>query len=170
APVPSVDKILRVLVAPPGSVGSAGAPVLPEAKERSFPDYLAREAENRSLGEAGELFVVRFEQARLLKERRERLAAAVEHVSRSRGDGAGYDILSYETSGKERLIEVKTTSFGKYTPFYVSRNELAVSREQKDRYFLYRLFAFRTDARLFHSKGALDKTFSLEPDQWIASP
>jgi hypothetical protein len=170
AAAPSVDEILRALVAAPGSISGAGAPALPEIKERIFPDYLAREAENRSLGEAGEMFVMRYEQARLVAEGKDRLAASVEHVSRSRGDGAGYDILSFEPSGHERLIEVKTTSFGKYTPFYVSRNELAVSREQKDRYFLYRLFAFRTEAKLFHCRGALDQTFALEADQWIARP
>lgn len=44
-------------------------------------DYLEREARNRSLGLAGELLVM---------------------------DGAGYDILSFDTDGRERFIEVKT--------------------------------------------------------------
>jgi hypothetical protein len=39
------------------------------------------------------------------------------------GDGAGYDILSFDPSGKERLIEVKTTNGAAKTPFFLTRNE-----------------------------------------------
>jgi hypothetical protein len=59
-----------------------------------------------------------------------RLAAQVSHISVERGDGLGYDILSFEPDSRERLIEVKTTRFGEYTPFYVSANELEVSRQE----------------------------------------
>jgi hypothetical protein len=48
------------------------------------------------------------------------LAAKVEHVSRTRGDGLGFDVLSFDEQGKERYIEVKTTAFAKETPFFVS--------------------------------------------------
>ncbi|BAS06695.1 hypothetical protein AHiyo4_01170 [Arthrobacter sp. Hiyo4] len=44
-------------------------------------------------------------------------------MSKTRGDGLGYDILSFEESGKERLLEVKTTKSRAETPFFVSRNE-----------------------------------------------
>ncbi len=57
----------------------------------------------------------------------ERFADRIEHTSRTRGDHAGYDILSFEASGQERLIEVKTTKYGASTPFFVSRNEGATS-------------------------------------------
>ena len=43
-----------------------------------------------------------------------RLAARVDRVSETRGDGLGYDVLSFETSGRERLIEVKTTNYGAF--------------------------------------------------------
>ena len=86
------------------------------ARERLRPqqgvDYLAIEAANRSLGPAGEEFVLRFEVARLVRAGQERLAVMVELVSETRGDGLGYDVLSFEISGRERLIEVKTTSYG----------------------------------------------------------
>ena len=132
-------------------------------------NYLAREARNKSLGDAGEQFVLRFEQARLVKAGQERLATKIEHVAQTKGDAEGYDILSYEESGRERLIEVKTTGLGVKTPFFVSRNEVATSREQLDRYHLYRVFDFRTSPRLFYLKGALDATCRLDPYQYSAT-
>ena len=95
-----------------------------------------REARNRSLGAAGEAFVLIYERARLIKLGKEDLAEKIEHTSKDRGDGAGFDILSFEETGAERLIEVKTTKYGRETPFFVSRNELAVSKETEDRYHL----------------------------------
>lgn len=88
-------------------------------------DYLAQEARNRSLGKAGELFVMELEVRRLHGAGKTRLADRVDHASVSQGDGLGYDVLSFEEDGRERLIEVKTTAFGELTPFFVSRNELA---------------------------------------------
>lgn len=84
---------------------------------------------------AGELFVAEFESRRLHALGLSRLSERVEHVSRTRGDGLGYDVLSFDADGRERYIEVKTTAFGQETPFYVSRNELACSdacREQSN--------------------------------------
>lgn len=86
-------------------------------------DYLEREAYNISLGTAGEEFIGQFEHWRLNSLGQSRLADKVDHVSKSKGDGLGYDILSFETNGKERFIEVKTTRFGKDTPFFVSKGE-----------------------------------------------
>jgi hypothetical protein len=37
-----------------------------------------------------------------------------------------YDIASFAPDGQERLIEVMTTNGRERTPFYISRNELAV--------------------------------------------
>ncbi len=71
-------------------------------------DYLALEARNQSLGKAGEELVLRVEMDRLRREGASRLADRIEHVSHTRGDGLGYDVLSFESTGRERLIEVKT--------------------------------------------------------------
>lgn len=133
-------------------------------------NYLEREARNASLGYAGEEFVLRFERERLLRLDRGSLADRVEHVAVTAGDGAGFDILSYERDGSDRFIEVKTTAYGKQTPFFVTRNELAVSRGAHDRYHLYRLFRFREDPRLYSINGALDRICRLEPIQFSARP
>jgi hypothetical protein len=147
------------------------------ASEAEFPselkaykrDYLAREAANRSLGFAGEAFVVEYEHWRLVELGQPKLADRVQHVSLSLGDGLGYDVLSFETDGQERFIEVKTTTFGKDTPFFVSRGELSLSKQVKEQFHLYRLFEFRKEPRLFDLAGQLDQHCVLDPVTYRAS-
>lgn len=141
-------------------------PLLFKAVKR---DYLEREAQNQSLGLAGEEFIVKFEHWRLIALGQQRLADKVDHVSQSKGDGLGYDVLSFDADGKERFIEVKTTSFGRATPFFISRGELALSQGAKEQFHLYRLFEFRKAPRLFDLKGALDQHCVLDSVTYRAS-
>lgn len=171
--IPSVDDILSSLVAPPAARGRVDRarenPLAPFSTLRKpRVDYIRRESMNAALGAAGEDYVVNFERARLIAAHQERLANKIEHISKTRGDGAGYDVLSYETSGRERLIEVKTTRYGAQTPFFVTRNEVAVSEQEAERYHLYRVFAFRRAPRLFGLAGSLSRNFSLSPTQYLA--
>jgi hypothetical protein len=172
AVVPSVDDILASLVEPP-SADPEKSQYSSSARESRPPrlgvDYLALEANNQSLGEAGEEFVLRFEIARLVSVGQGPLASKVERVSKTRGDGLGYDILSFEASGHERLIEVKTTSYGSSTPFYVTRREVALSREAAGRFQLYRPYDFRRRPRLFCKPGPIEHSFGLEPSQFVAT-
>lgn len=131
-------------------------------------DYLAQEARNRSLGRAGELFVLELEARRLHAAGKKALSERVEHVAATQGDGLGFDVLSFEESGRERLIEVKTTSFGELTPFYVSRNELARSEADAMRYQLYRVFDFRRQPRLFNLEGAIGIHCQLDAVSYLA--
>lgn len=131
-------------------------------------DYLAREARNRELGLAGEEFVVAIERARLIAAGKERLADRVDHVSMSRGDGLGFDVLSFEATGADRFVEVKTTAFGKETPFYLSRGEIEFSKQYSASFQLYRLFDFRREPRLFQLKGAVDRHCHLDPVTFVA--
>jgi len=135
---------------------------------RPLANYLELEARNRSLGLAGEEFAIRFEGERLWRAGQKRLADKIEHVARTRGDGEGYDILSFKESGEERLIEVKTTTFGPYTPLFVTRNELDVSEERPDEYYIYRLFDFRDDPKLFFVPGDISMSFDIEATQFVA--
>jgi hypothetical protein len=132
-------------------------------------DYLEREALNQSLGLAGEQFIVQYEHWRLAELGEHRLADRVEHVSQSQGDGLGYDVLSFDSDGRERFIEVKTTSFGRETPFFVSRGELNLSRSKETQFHLYRLFEFRNAPRLFGLIGSLDKHCLLDPITYKAT-
>ena len=141
---------------------------LPGRTRRAPVDYLQLEAQNRALGLRGEEFVLNFERERLVAAGKERLAAQVTHTSVHEGDGAGYDVLSYEEDSRERLIEVKTTKFGEYTPFYVSRNEVEVSRIEAPAYHLYRLYEFGPAACLYMRPGPLDESFTLDCASFIA--
>ncbi|MEZ5643059.1 MAG: DUF3883 domain-containing protein [Burkholderiaceae bacterium] len=87
---------------------------------------LRREAQNQFLGAAGEEFVLRYGTG-LRQQASPRSPACGARLSRSRGDGLGYDILSFEADGHERSLEVKTTNFGKKHRFFVSRGELQFS-------------------------------------------
>jgi len=168
--VPEVNDILSILTDPPAPVVPRNTTREPPARRPLFTlNYLEREARNRSLGRAGEEFVVNFERARLIRAGREALANKIEHTARMQGDGAGFDILSFETTGRERLIEVKTTKYGRETPFFVTQNELSVSESQAAGYHLYRLFTFRSTPRLFTLNGALSVSCTLSASTFLAT-
>lgn len=131
-------------------------------------DYVSREARNVSLGRAGEEFVLNYERARLREAGRHSLADRVEHIAATAGDGVGFDVRSFESNGRDRLIEVKTTAHGKSTPFYVTRNEIAVSIARRDSYSLYRVFGFRTDPRLYTLPGSIESNFKTTAVQFEA--
>lgn len=132
-------------------------------------DYLQREAHNRSLGIAGEEFVLQLEHWRLIALGQDKLADKVEHVSKTKGDGLGYDVLSFENDGRERFIEVKTTAFGKETPFFVTQNELRFSKSAANQFHLYRLFEFRKQPRIFDLQGEISQHCQLDPISFRAS-
>ena len=132
-------------------------------------DYLEREAQNRSLGSAGEEFAIRYERWRLAELGVHQLAEQVKHVSKEEGDGLGYDIRSFEPNGTERFIEVKTTRFGERTPFFVSANELRFARDNAPRFRLYRLYDFKAVPRMFELAGSVEQHCSLDPTTFRAS-
>lgn len=132
-------------------------------------DFLERESRNRSLGKAGEEFIVDFERWQLLKLGLGQLADKVDHVAKSQGDGLGYDVLSFEPNGRERFIEVKTTAFGEETPFFVTSNELSFAREAGEQFKLCRVFDFRAAPRFFELAGPVEQHFYLDPATYRAS-
>lgn len=132
-------------------------------------DYFERESRNRSLGKAGERFIVQYEQWRLETAGFGQLANQVDHVAETQGDGLGYDVLSFETDGRKRYIEVKTTAHDAATPFFVSLNELEFSREQSERFRLYRLFHFRTAPKFFELSGLIEQHCHLDTATYKAS-
>jgi hypothetical protein len=168
--VPDVTDILRALTDPPRPAAATSRVREQTAEYLPRPiNYLERESRNQSLGLAGEQFVINFERARLISHGRDELAAKIEHVSRFRGDAEGFDVLSFDITGKERMIEVKTTKYGRETPFFVSRNEVRVSQARSERYHLYRVFAFRDAPHLFTLKGSLSSTCTLDPSTYVAT-
>jgi hypothetical protein len=126
-------------------------------------DYVAREARNQSLGKAGEEYAVQFERWRLIDGGLSKFADKVEHISETKGDGLGFDILSFESSDRERFIEVKTTAFAKETPFFLTHTELDRSRADSDQFFLYRVFEFRQEPKMFTLHGSVERHCILDP-------
>ncbi len=131
---------------------------------------MRRDAENRRLGRLGEEFVLDLEQRRLREQGRDDLAGRVEWIAQTKGDGIGFDILSFSEDDEcERLVEVKTTGLGKFFPFYVTRTEVRCSQDTDQRYHLYRVFDFSTSPRLYVLRGSLSETCRLDPVQYRAA-
>ncbi|MBQ0961912.1 DUF3883 domain-containing protein [Ideonella sp. 4Y11] len=142
----------------------------PAYRRRPFRrDYLEREARNRTLGRAGEEFIVDYERWRLLRLGLGQLADKVDHVAKTYGDGLGYDVLSFEADGQHRYIEVKTTAFSEETPFFVTSNELRFAREALTQFKLCRVFDFRAAPRFFELAGPIEQHFYLDPATYKAS-
>lgn len=114
-------------------------------------DFASRDEANRQLGRAGEQWVLGYEQQRLQDAGQAELFQRLDWVSDRLGDGAGYDILSYDATDRPRYIEVKTTNGAHKSAFIISRNELEFAQESGDAFHLYRVFQFRRDANALHA-------------------
>lgn len=132
-------------------------------------DFAARDEANRLLGRNGEQWVLGFEQQRLQDAGRAELFQRIDWVSDRLGDGAGYDILSYDAADQPRYIEVKTTNGAHSSAFIITHNELEFSQESGDAFHLYRVFQFRTTPLLYMLRGDVSKHLHLEPIDYRAS-
>jgi hypothetical protein len=132
-------------------------------------DVAERDARNRALGRAGEERVLAHERASLLAAARTDLAERIRWVSHVDGDGAGYDIRSFDVDGGDRLIEVKTTNGWERTPFHITRNELAIAQAHRDDWRLVRLWNFAREPRGFELRPPLEAHVSLMATGYQAS-
>jgi hypothetical protein len=90
-------------------------------------------------------------------------------VAEEDGDVAGYDVLSFDPSGRERLLEVKTTNGSARTPFFLTRNECALALERPADWRRYRVHLFAKEPRIFTIAPPLEKSVTLRPETWRAS-
>jgi hypothetical protein len=142
-------------------------------RKGKVPDRSAQDARNRALGLAGELAVITFEQRWLRENGREDLVEKVRHVSFVEGDGAGYDVASFELDGSKKFIEVKTTRDGAETDFFISANEVEFSKRHSGSFCLYRVYAFdpaHSLGNFYVRRGSLTEAtaLTLEPVQYWA--
>lgn len=151
----------------PSAEDRVGTPAL-ERLVRRF-DPAERDARNRALGKEGEKLIFEHERRRLASAGRDDLAKRVEWTSQERGDGAGYDIRSFENDGRERLIEVKTTNGAALTPFYLSENERAFSEERPDAFKLLRLYDFVSKPSAFELAPPLHAQLTLSATNYRAN-
>jgi len=142
----------------------------PETHGRKV-DYGLLQEESKRVGDRGEEFVFNFEKATLEREGRADLAADVLWVAREVGDGAGYDIRSFNLDGGLRYIEVKSTKLGALTPFYITSAELDFALRHREDYAIYRVFDVDSDAPEFYVlEGDLDTLLAVEPVTYRARP
>lgn len=137
--------------------------VSPKPKRKR--DYIAEAAENSKIGSLGEKIVLENEKKRLKKSKNK-----VIHVSES-DDSKGYDIESVDNNGKPIYIEVKATTGPWDTPFYISQNEIDVSKEKGKQYVLKRLYNIKkSKADFYEIKGPLENSgkINLEKVNYIA--
>jgi len=130
-------------------------------------NYIEQEQRNSRLGLLGEEYALNYERWRLQEAGKDSLAERIEWTAQEQGDGAGFDIHSYEYNGTDRFIEVKTTKLGERTPIYFSRNELEFSKQYSSVFYLYRLFNFSTTPNLFIKSGALNQVSRAETVSFI---
>lgn len=168
-PTPATATLLRIV--PPPTLRNEPPPndVERALEIASRFDAAGRDARNRILGRAGEERVLAHERAALTGAGRADLAKRVRWVSEEDGDGAGYDIASFEPDGHARLIEVKTTRGWERTPFHITRNELAVAAERRREWCLLRLWDFSREAKAFELRPPLDRHVTLIATTFQAS-
>ena len=174
APLPAAQaaEAARLYIGPAPAFAKSEATISAQTSLRRLVrkfDPAARDERNRELGERGEALVYEAEQVRLREQDREDLSRKVRWVSKEDGDGAGFDIRSYNPDGSERLIEVKTTNGTSRTPFYISENERAFSEERQDAFRLLRLYDFSRVPQAFELAPPLESALALRPVNWRAS-
>jgi hypothetical protein len=122
-------------------------------------------------GLLGEEFVLNAERRRLRKAGKHDLAAKVHWISQS-SVGEGFDIVSYESSGSKRFIEVKST-VGLSKSFEMSDNEWMTACRLGDAYYICRVtkvrlkptVAYYCNPKQLEKDGKVTKT----PSGWCIS-
>ncbi len=92
-------------------------------------NYLVEQMHKTELGLIGELYVAKYEEDN---------GCTVEHISIC-DDSAGYDIKSVKNN-LTKHIEVKTTTGGLESSFFMSKNELDFMRQNESTYKIYRVY------------------------------
>ncbi|MBU2445684.1 MAG: DUF3883 domain-containing protein [Bacteroidetes bacterium] len=166
-PSKHIDALLgKLILSQPPKFSKLEKSKHPSFKGSKIMDRSYRELKNIQLGRAGELLVMNYECEILVSGGRKDLAQKIIHVSELEGDGAGYDIKSFQLDGKTKYIEVKTTRGSANTPFFITWTELEFSKQNYDDYYLYRVFDFDSasnSGRLFVVQGKVNDSFNLSP-------
>lgn len=166
APVETLDPL-----GPPESAPNTERPTRSQNRIGRRVDFAALEANNRSLGSAGEMAIVEFERRTHQSVGRVDLASRVRHAAVEDGDGLGYDVLSFDAVSADPLfIEVKTTRYSRELPFYVTRNEVDFSAEAGASFRLARVYQFGRRAGHFRLAGPLRESMWLNPQTYIGGP
>lgn len=133
-------------------------------------DYIRKAKEDHITGLKGEEIALNIERKRV-EEMDLDPDIYVKYVA-DISDTFGYDIESVDyVNGKlEKIfIEVKATRDIKDTTFYVSRNELNVSKEKELNYQIFRIYDVTSQTpKYYRSNGRIDENFYLDPISYSA--
>lgn len=139
---------------------------------RTKADYNKINISKEKVGKDSEKLVYDLEKERLMKENREDIAEKVFWESEENGDGAGYDIKSFEKKDEEYIeiyIEVKGTNKSINEPFDISKNEIEASDKYKEQYYIYRVGNIYSNKPKFYKiNGRIEDNFRLEATSFKA--
>lgn len=128
-------------------------------------DYIARHKRLMEIGKKAEEYVLRKEIEYLISQGFPKLAEEVRDVSLI--PSVGCDILSFETTGQQKQIEVKAIStIDKNNSFIITKNELEKSRSLSN-YYVYCITGIESGEpkiiRLKHPDFHNHESFQIEP-------
>jgi hypothetical protein len=128
-------------------------------------DYIKQAKENLQTGLKGEEIALKLEQDRLINLGLDP-NLYLKWVS-VESDTYGYDFESVEYIDgelKKMFIEVKASKDLNDTPFFLSKNELEVSRIKKSQYRVFRIFDITsTRPKYYVADGEIEENFYLDP-------
>jgi hypothetical protein len=128
-------------------------------------DFNAQTKAQKDLGDAGETLVKEYE-IRMLKEAgRHEDAAKVEIVK----DGEGYDVMSFDSAGNLKYIEVKTTTGDRHNVFHLSDNEFEFMKRNVGKYCIYRVYNYDSTnnfGEFFEVSDNVEEQLLLKPSNY----
>ncbi|HET7587461.1 MAG TPA: DUF3883 domain-containing protein [Gammaproteobacteria bacterium] len=125
------------------------------ARFPSFGGFQRREDRWATLRDAGCRFALAFERARLRQAQCDALARRIRLLESDEAHGAGYDIMSFNSGGDARYIRVSATQYSRRFPFLLDPAALLASYRHGQDFFVYRVFHFCWDAKLYMVQGDL---------------
>lgn len=164
--VPDITDFSGVLVSIPKKVAIVSQANATSSKKKKKIDYIKRAKANTLVGSSGEEFAVKFEKWRLRNN--PDLASKVEHVSKN-DDSLGYDIVSFETDGSPRYLEIKSTLGSIDSMFYISSNELSVADSLGEKYIVLRVAQLGSAPICCEIRHPFDDKLALTPSTYMAN-
>ncbi|HET7370952.1 MAG TPA: DUF3883 domain-containing protein [Gammaproteobacteria bacterium] len=125
------------------------------ARFPSFGGFQRREARWATLRDAGCRFALAFERARLKQAQCDALARRIRLLEPDEARNTGYDLASFDSAGEPRYIRVLTSQYSRRFPFLLDPQALLASYRHGEAFFLYRVFHFCWDAKLYMVQGDL---------------
>ena len=128
-------------------------------------DFEAKAKIQKDLGDAGEE-LVKLHEITELENRKMFSEAKRVHIAKP---GEGFDVLSFDMDGREKYIEVKTTTGKDVTKFFLTRHELKFMRKNKGQYSLYRVYHYdeeNNSGEFFELSGDIEEQLLMDPTQY----